>query len=98
MRAPHSSMASVVVVVDLLDYFRFVQGLTWDFVASSEEPPVVRFVEASTVLPTATASRGCKAFDYAQISAAIDAPSTLHLRSHPGILLCMLLFYGSVRL
>ena len=54
-------MASVVVVVDLLDYFRFVQGLTWDFVASSEEPPVVRFVEASTVLPTATASRGCKA-------------------------------------
>ena len=36
--------------------------------------------------------------DFAHIYAAIDAPSTLHLRSHPGILLCMLLFYGSVRL
>ena len=61
MRAPRSSMAFVVIVVDLLDYFRFGQGLTWDFVAGSEEPPFVPFVEDSIVLPTAAASRYCKA-------------------------------------
>ena len=43
-------------MVGLLDYFRFGMGLTWDFVAGSEEPPVVPFVEASTVLPTVAAS------------------------------------------
>uniref|UniRef100_M8BV49 Uncharacterized protein n=1 Tax=Aegilops tauschii TaxID=37682 RepID=M8BV49_AEGTA len=36
-------------------------GSQWDFIAGSEEPLFVPFVEDSTVLPTTAASRCCKA-------------------------------------